>query len=142
MSNINWDPIINAAITLVATIISIVVIPKVKKLLNEKLTKEQRENLKSMVAIAVKAAEQIYGSKTGQQKKEHVYDYLVSKGIQFDFDEVAEMIESEVYKISSNVFTTEEVNSDIIDGYYAVEDAMNIFAEEELFNGKGEDEEE
>lgn len=105
MSNVNWEPIINAVITLIATIISIVVIPRVKKLLEEKLTKEQRENLISLVRIAVKAAEQIYGSKTGKQKKDFVYNYLSSKGINFDIDDVSQMIESEVYNLSNGVIS-------------------------------------
>ena len=115
MNNINWDPIINAVLALVATIISVVVVPKVKKLLEEKLSKEQRENLISLVRIAVKAAEQIYGSKTGEQKKNFVYSYLSSKGINFDIDDVSQMIESEVYNLSNGLISfgeavTEDVN--------------------------------
>lgn len=118
MNNINWDPIINAVIALVATIISVVVVPKVKKLLEEKLSKEQRENLISMVRIAVKAAEQIYGSKTGEQKKNFVLSYLNSKGINFDIDDVSQMIESEVYNLSNGIISfdeavTEDVNFEV-----------------------------
>ena len=118
MNNINWDPIINAVIALVATIISVVVVPKVKKLLEEKLSKEQRENLISMVRIAVKAAEQIYGSKTGEQKKNFVLSYLNSKGINFDIDDVSQMIESEVYNLSNGFISfgeavTEDVNFEV-----------------------------
>lgn len=118
MNNINWDPIINAVLALVATIISVVVVPKVKKLLEEKLSKEQRENLISMVRIAVKAAEQIYGSKTGEQKKNFVLSYLNSKGINFDIDDVSQMIESEVYNLSNSLISfgeavTEDVNIEV-----------------------------
>ena len=49
---------------------------------------------------AVKAAEQLFGSKTGQQKKDYVVAFLLSKGIVFDVDEVTALIESEVYRLS------------------------------------------
>lgn len=45
------------------------------------------------------AAEQIYGTKAGQKKKEYVVKFLLSKGIVFDVDEVSALIESEVYKL-------------------------------------------
>jgi hypothetical protein len=50
--------------------------------------------------VAVAAAEQLFGSKTGQQKKEYVVAFLLSKGIVADIDEVTALIESEVYKLT------------------------------------------
>ena len=58
---------------------------------------------------AVKAAEQLYGSKTGLQKKEYVVAFLLSKGIVFDVDEVTALIESEVYKLTDNGSKAEKV---------------------------------
>ena len=100
MKNIDFTPIIEALIALISAIITIFILPKVTTYLKEKLSAEQREKLKQWVQIAVVAAEQIYGSKTGKQKKEYVLSFLLSKGITFDVDEVTALIESEVYKLT------------------------------------------
>ena len=101
MTNIDYTAIIQAIITLVSLIITGFLIP----LLRKKLSNEKLDELKKWVRIAVSAAEQLYGSKTGQQKKEFVVAYLLSKGIVFDVDEVNALIESEVYKLTSTDFT-------------------------------------
>lgn len=100
MKNIDLTPIIQIIITLLSMIFTTLILPKVKKYLDEKLTAEQQAKLKQYVSIAVGAAEQLYGSKTGQQKKEYVISFLLSKGLVFDVDEVTAMIENEVYKLT------------------------------------------
>ncbi len=89
-------PLMELVIALASTLITTFLIPLIK----EKLSKEKCENLRMWVCLAVKAAEQIYGSKTGTQKKEYVVSFLLSKGIVFDVEEVNAMIESEVYKLT------------------------------------------
>lgn len=84
-------------ITLISALISCFLIPQLKNRLSE----EKREQLLYWTEVAVKAAEQLYGSKTGQQKKEYVVSFLLSKGIVFDVDEVTALIESEVYRLTS-----------------------------------------
>lgn len=84
-------------ITLISTVISCFIIPQLKN----KLSEEKRANLLYWTEVAVKAAEQLYGSKAGQQKKEYVVAFLLSKGIVFDVDEVTALIESEVYKLTA-----------------------------------------
>ncbi|MBQ7861671.1 MAG: holin [Clostridia bacterium] len=101
MTNIDYTALIQAIITLVSLIITGFLIP----LLRKKLSNEKLDELKKWVRIAVSAAEQLYGSKTGQQKKEFVVAFLLSKGIVFDVDEVNALIESEVYKLTSTDFT-------------------------------------
>lgn len=101
MTNIDYTALIQAIITLVSLIITGFLIP----LLRKKLSNEKLDELKKWVRIAVSAAEQLYGSKTGQQKKEFVVAFLLSKGIVFDVEEVNAMIESEVYKLTSTDFT-------------------------------------
>ncbi|MBQ6601306.1 MAG: holin [Clostridia bacterium] len=96
MNNIDYTELIQAIIALVSVLITTFLIPFLKK----KLSAERLEELKKWVSIAVKAAEQLYGSKTGQQKKEYVVAFLLSKGIVFDVDEVNTLIESEVYKLT------------------------------------------
>lgn len=94
--NIDYTELLQALIALLATMITTFLIPYIKK----KLSTEKVEELSNWVGIAVKAAEQIYGSKTGTEKKEYVLSFLNSKGIKFDVDEVSALIESEVYKLT------------------------------------------
>ncbi len=101
MKNIDLTPIFQALILLVSSIITLYILPKVKAFLAEKLSTEQRENLKQWVKVAVAAAEQlIKGSGKGEEKKQYVLDFLLSKGITFDTDEVTALIESEVYELT------------------------------------------
>lgn len=102
MKNIDLTPVIEALIALFSAIVTLFILPKLKEFISEKLSSEQREALRQWVKVAVAAAEQLYGSKTGQQKKEYVISFLLSKGIVFDVDEVTAMVESEVYKLSSH----------------------------------------
>lgn len=96
--NLDYTELLQAIIALLATLITTFLIPFIKK----KLSAEKVEELRKWVGIAVKAAEQIYGSKTGQEKKEYVLSFLLSKGIKFDVDEVTALIESEVYKLTAS----------------------------------------
>lgn len=92
----DFTVIIELVIALVSALITTFLIP----ILKEKLSIEKYEKLKMWVSVAVKAAEQLYGSKTGKQKKEYAVSFLLSKGLVFDVDEVTAMIESEVYKLT------------------------------------------
>lgn len=94
--NIDYTEIIGGIITVLSAVITTFLIPYLK----EKLSQEKLQKLSYWVKIACQAAEQLYGSKTGQQKKEYVVAFLLSKGIVFDVDEVTALIESEVYKLT------------------------------------------
>ena len=94
--NIDYTELMQAIITLISVAITTFIIPILKK----KLSAEKLDELKRWVGIAVNAAEQLYGSKTGQQKKEYVLSFLLDKGIVFDAAEVVAMIEAEVYKLT------------------------------------------
>lgn len=96
--NIDITPIIEAVIVLISAVVTGILVPY----LRQKLSDEKRLKLQFWVEIAVKAAEQLYGSKAGQQKKEYVVAFLLSKGIVADIDEVTALIESEVYKLTGS----------------------------------------
>ena len=89
--------IVEAVIILASAVITTFVVPVLK----QKLSAEKRQKLLFWIETAVNAAEQLYGSKTGQQKKEYVVSFLLSKGIVADIDEVTALIESEVYKLTN-----------------------------------------
>lgn len=99
--NIDYTELIQAIIALVSVLITTFLIPLLKK----KFSAEKLEELKKWVGIAVNAAEQLYGSKAGQQKKEYVISFLLSKGITFDANEVEALIEAEVYKLTAQAKT-------------------------------------
>lgn len=94
--NFDMTDIIECAIALLSAVISAFLIPYIKNQLSE----NKRSQLIFWVKTAVEAAEQLFGSKTGQQKKEYVAAFLLSKGIVVDIDEVTALIESEVYKLT------------------------------------------
>lgn len=78
---IDLTALIQAIIALIAALIAGYVIPWVKS----KTTANQQNTLIRVIQLAVGAAEQLYGSKTGQEKKKYVLEYLQSKG--FDVDD-------------------------------------------------------
>ncbi len=91
--------IVEAAIALISAVITCFLIPLVKS----RLSAEKKERLEFWIKTAVKAAEQIFKNidKAGMQKKDYVVNFLLSKGLVFDVDEVTAMIESEVYKLGA-----------------------------------------
>ena len=94
--NLDITDIIEAAVVLISALLTTFLLPFLK----QRLSDEKRQKLIFWVETAVKAAEQLYGSKTGQQKKDYVVAFLLSKGIVADVDEVTALIESEVYKLT------------------------------------------
>lgn len=96
--NIDYTELFQAFIALASAVITTFLVPYMRK----KLSAEKLQELQSWVSVAVGAAEQLYKGKTGQQKKEFVVAFLLSKGIVFDVDEVNTMIENEVYKLTKN----------------------------------------
>lgn len=96
--NIDITEILNIIIALFSAILTSFIIPVIKGRLSE----EKREKLLFWTKIAVAAAEQIFGSKKGLEKKEYVVSFLLSKGIVFDVDEVTNLIESTVYELTKS----------------------------------------
>ena len=97
MENINIQPVLNALMTLMAAVITCVLVPFIKS----KLTKQQQDKLLELVKIAVSAAEQIFSqAKSGAEKKQYVQDFLVSKGYDVSEPEIDTMIEAAVSRIN------------------------------------------
>lgn len=101
--NFDLTEIFEGVVMLLSAIVTTFIIP----VLRQKLGDEKREKLLFWIKTAVSAAEQLYGSKTGQQKKDYVVAFLLSKGIVVDIDEVTALIESEVYKLTKAKDKTE-----------------------------------
>lgn len=92
---LDFTGLFEIVISVLSVIASCFLIPWLK----EKLSAAQLERLVKWVKIAVEAAEQLYGSGTGQQKKEYVVSFLLTKGIVFDVNEVEAIIESSVLQL-------------------------------------------
>jgi len=88
-------PIINAAIALLAAIITAFVIPWLKR----KTSAQDREELLRWVEIAVAAAEQLFDSSQGEAKKKAVVAFLNEKGLKFNESEIDSAIEAAVLKL-------------------------------------------
>ena len=97
--NIDLTFLLEAALTLVSAVVAAFALPVLKKRLNA----AQTEALCTWVRIAVRAAEQLFGSKAGQQKKDYVLSFLLSKGLVVDVDEVTALIESEVHHLNEEL---------------------------------------
>ena len=97
MENINIQPVLNALMTLMAAVITCVLVPFIKS----KLTKQQQDKLLELVKIAVSAAEQIFSqAKSGAEKKQYVQEFLISKGYDVSKPESDAMIEATVSRIN------------------------------------------
>lgn len=101
----NITEIISAVLTLIAVLVSAFVIPFLKT----KLSEAQRKRIIEYVTVAVMAAEKLFpsidGEKMGKEKLEYVANFLETKGIYFDVDDVSDeirvMIESAVVEFCS-----------------------------------------
>ena len=91
--------ILEVAITLLSAVLTGFLIPFVRS----RLSTEKKERLEFWIRTAVKAAEQIFknSEKAGIKKKDWVVQFLLSKGLVFDVDEVTALIESEVYRLTA-----------------------------------------
>ena len=88
-------PIINAAAALTAALISAFLIPWLKR----QTTRQDREELLKWVEIAVAAAEQLFHTTQGTEKKKFVVSFLEEKGFSFSEDEINTAIEGAVLKL-------------------------------------------
>lgn len=91
----DFTGIFEIVLSILAAIATYYIIP----LLKEKLDAEKLKRLVKLITIAVDAAEQLYGSGMGEEKREYVVNYLLKKGIVFDADEIDMIIESAVFRL-------------------------------------------
>lgn len=88
-------PIVNAAVALLAALMTAFVIPWLKR----NTTQKDREELLKWVEIAVAAAQQLYHQLEGEKRKEYVLDFLAGKGYDVHSAEVDSAIEAAVLKL-------------------------------------------
>lgn len=93
--NFDFTPIVQAVITLIAVIITSVLIPWIKA----KVAAENIEKAKNLVKLGVQAAEQLFGEGVGEDKLDYVIKY-VSGQIKIDSQTLRNMIESAVLEMN------------------------------------------
>ncbi len=93
---IDLTPMVQAVLSLAATVITVMVIPFIKS----KLNANKLDELQKWAAIAVKAADQMFwGENSGTDKKNYVTDFLKSKGYTINAAALETLIESEVQQL-------------------------------------------
>ena len=92
--------IIEATVKLIAAITCVVIIPYIKTLCSA----SQLKSIDAWIKIAVAAAEQIYTSAQGSEKKQYVMNYLTDKGLKVDTKDLDKLIEASVLELHSELY--------------------------------------
>lgn len=88
-----------ALISLITVCITTFLIPYIKS----KTTSEKINQLNAFVTIAVGAAEQLFNSEQGKEKKDYVLKYLEDNGLFVDAETVDMMIENAVLMLHNSL---------------------------------------
>ena len=91
--------IVNAVIALVAAVLTVFVVPMLKK----RCQSHSVEQLLVWVDIGVAAAEQLFECSQGQEKKQYVLDFLARQGYDLDSAQVANAVEAAVLKLHASL---------------------------------------
>lgn len=98
-------PIIQAVLTLAVALITAFVIPWLKN----KIGAQNMDEFMRWVQIAVAAAEQLYESTDGDEKKAYVVNFLASKGFKVDTEELDNAIEAAVLELHNALYNNVEI---------------------------------
>jgi hypothetical protein len=92
---IDLTPIINVLILVVATLVSVYLVPWIKS----KKTAEQTKDLMAWARIAVAAAQQLYYQLDGEARLDHALSVMHEAGFDVDTIEVRNAIEAAVLEL-------------------------------------------
>lgn len=93
----DYTILVQAIITLAATLITAYLVPYIKA----KAGAAKYDRIMQITRVAVRAAEQLFGAGHGEDKLEYVENRLLEQGIKIDLSEIRDLIESEVYKLTN-----------------------------------------
>ena len=105
---VDITPIVQAVITLIISILSVIVIPKLTVWVNNTLSEKQIEIAKVVISSCVQAAEQIYAQseKAGSSKKKFVMEYAKNKlgeiGLTINDKEIEVYLEQAVLELKES----------------------------------------
>ena len=94
-------PILELAVKLIFTLITIFLIPKIKELLAAKVAESDQKKLLRWAELAVQAAEEAERSGLIDKKAKYQYakDFLEKRGVTFDADTMQALIDSTVWEL-------------------------------------------
>lgn len=104
---IDLTPVFNAAIALVAVLLTTFLVPWIKT----KLNKEQTDSLLKWAEIAAAAAQQLYWDLDGETRKQHALELLAEKGFDINTAEVQNALEAAVLKLHSALEARGQLNT-------------------------------
>lgn len=102
--NVDITPIVSAVIVLLSALISVFLIPYIRS----RTEASRLAEIEKWVQIAVAAAEQLYTSAQGEEKKNYVLNFLTDHGYDVDFTEVNNLVEAEVLKLHAELYGAEK----------------------------------
>lgn len=113
--------ILDIAAKLVAVLIACVLLPAVKKFLDEKVSEKNRAVLIHLVTVFVEAAEQLLkeDDPTGEKRKAYVVEQLKLLGFEIT-TYIENLIESNVFNL--NYFDTKNDEFDEFDAFELIDD--------------------
>lgn len=97
---VDLTPLIRAAITLMAALITYRLVPWIKA----RTTEQQQANLSALASTLVYAAEQLFGANRGAEKLAYVTDILRERGYDVDSQEVLAVVEAAVHQMSPKAY--------------------------------------
>lgn len=97
---VNLTPLVRAAITLMAALITYRLVPWIKA----RTTEQQQANLSALASTLVYAAEQLFGANRGAEKLAYVTDILRERGYDVDSQEVLAVVEAAVHQMSPKAY--------------------------------------
>ena len=104
--HIDMTQIILAVIALISAVLTGFVIPWLKSKIdinNGVVSENQAAMIKLIINTAVKAAEQLYNSDEGKEKKAYVINLLKEQGIEVDLPEIDAAIEAAVLELHRQI---------------------------------------
>lgn len=102
--NVDITPIVSAVIVLLSALISVFLIPYIRS----RTEASRLAEIEKWVQIAVAAAEQLYTSAQGEEKKNYVLNFLTDHGYDVDFNEINSLVEAEVLKLHAELYGAEK----------------------------------
>jgi DNA phosphorothioation-dependent restriction protein DptG len=101
MNKTDITPILELAVKLIFTLITIFLIPKLKELISTKVAESDQKKILRWVELAVQAAEEAARSGLIDKKAKYQYakDFLEKRGVTFDVDTMQALIDSTVWEL-------------------------------------------
>lgn len=101
MNKMDITPILELAVKLIFTLITIFLVPKLKELISTKVAESDQKKILRWVELAVQAAEEAARSGLIDKKAKYQYakDFLEKRGVTFDVDTMQALIDSTVWEL-------------------------------------------